>query len=367
MGARLRLFVVALSFAGTSLLGCTCHSTGANEVGVLTRKVTLLGTRGVQPEVYPPGSTYFFPAFVTDWHTYQTQLQNLTMSDRNEQRPDGMEFKTVDGNDVAVDVTVAWRIDPTKAPHLLSRVAPSTQEVQERLVRPATRALVRDALNRLHSEDFYVAEKRFAAAEAGRKLLSAALAEEGIIVEQVILQEHRFHQEYEAVIRDKKLAEQTAEKLRSEALAGAEAAKSNLESAKGKVSQQLAAARGALEQARLRADASLIQARNEADALLAEARAKAKGIEKQNEAMAGAGGRTMVKLRIAEALQSKRVVFLPTGGKGGGGTLQTLDLNPLILPYAAAQAVQATRAKKATGTEAASAPTGGGPAAAPAE
>ena len=85
------------------------------------------------------------------------------------------------------------------------------------LVRPATRALVRDALNVLRSEDFYTADKRFAAEEAARKLLEEALLPEGVIVEQVILQEHRFNPEYEKVIREKKLAEQTAEKLRSEA------------------------------------------------------------------------------------------------------------------------------------------------------
>src|SRR4030081_4171937 len=89
--------------------GCTFHSTDSTEVGVLTRKIALFGKAGVQQETYPPGATYTFPAFVTDWNVYNVALQNLEMvadktrGDRNNR--DDLEFKTHDGNDIAVDVT----------------------------------------------------------------------------------------------------------------------------------------------------------------------------------------------------------------------------------------------------------------------
>ncbi len=318
--------------------GCSCHSTGSNEVGVLTRKVAITGEKGVQPETYAPGGSYFFAPFISDWHTFETKLQNLRMAAAagDPDSGDDLEFKTVDGNDISVDITVAWRIDPAKAPYLLSKVGGSTAEVQDRLVRPSARALVRDALNRLHSEDFYVADKRFAAAEEGRKLLATAVEPEGVIIEQVLLQEHRFHKEYEEVIRDKKLAEQTAEKLKSEASAAAEESKRALEAAKGTVAQQIAQAAGGLQEAKLRGDATLVQSKNDASAILAEAKAKAKGIEAENAALGGAGGRTMVKLRIAEALQGKQLLFMPAGRSGA--TLQTLNLNDLIGTYVASQA-----------------------------
>lgn len=322
---------------GLSLAGCRCHSTGANEVGVLTRKLAPFGDKGVQKEVYLPGGTYFFAPLLTDWHTFETKLQNLRMVTSSDRRAtDDVEFKTVDGNDISVDVTVAWRIEPAKAPHLLQKVGEDTEDIQVRLVRPAARAYVRDALNRLRSEDFYVADKRYAAAEEARRLLTAALSLEGVVVEQVILGEHRFNPAYEEVIRDKKLAEQNGEKLKSEATAATEEAKRNLESAKGRVSQQLAQAQGELQKARLTADAALIQAQNEAEAILVEAKAKAQGIEKENAALSGTGGRTMVKLRIAEALQGKRLIFVP-GGKGAA--IQTLDVNQLIQYHAADKAL----------------------------
>ncbi len=332
--------LLALAAVGGVTQGCTCHSTGANEVGVLTRKLAPFGTKGVQEPQYDPGATYFFPAIITDWHVFETKLQNLRMvkAPGGEEPGDDVEFKTVDGNDISVDITVAWRIEPSKAPYILQRVGESTEDVQERLVRPAARAYVRDALNRLKSEDFYVADKRYAAAEEAKALLSGALNPEGVVVEQVILGEHRFHPAYEEVIREKKLAEQNAEKLKSEATAALEEAKRNLESARGRVSQQIAQAEGELKKARLGADANLIRAKNEGEAILAEAKSRAQGIEKENAAMAGAGGRTMVKLRIAEAIKGKRIVLLPTGK---GANLQTLDVNQLLNAAAAQRALPA--------------------------
>ncbi len=319
---------------------CTFHSTDSTEVGVLTRKIALVGKAGVQQETYPPGATYTFPAFITDWHVFNVALQNLTMAkskaegDRAER--DDIEFKTHDGNDISVDVTVAWRIDAAKTPWILEHVGGSTSEVKENLVRPACRSIVRDVLNTMTSEEFYVSDKRFEKAETARELLSRVLAQEGVIVERVILGEHHFHPEYEKVIHDKKLAEQTAERMVSEGNAAQQEALRNLETAKGQVSQKIATARGALDQMKLHADADYFRAQREAEAILAEKKARAKGVEKTNQAMSGAGGRAMVKLRVAEALAGKQIVFVPSGGKGGG--LQTVNINDLLAKFAFAQA-----------------------------
>ena len=327
--------LLVLFLASLPLSGCTCHSTGSTEVGVLTRKLAfagLLGRAGVQPEVYAPGATYLFPAFVTDWNTFDVSLQNLAMvkdptrGDRAQE--DDLSFKTVDGNDVRVDVTVAWQVEPKRAPYLLNKVGENVEEVKEKLVRPACRSVVRDVLNELRSEEFYVSEKRFAKASEARDRLQAVLGPEGIAVRQVILGEHRFNPDYEHVIRDKKLAEQNSEKVRSETRAAAEQWKSELEKAKGTVFQQLAAAAGALDTARLTADASDVQNQKQAEAIVAERRAHAEAVRKQNEALAGSGGKALVKLRIAEALAGKQLVFLPTGKSGVG--VQTLNLNQLL-------------------------------------
>src|SRR5207248_3760956 len=168
-----------------------------------------------------------------------------------------------------------------------------------------------------------------------REKVSRVLAQEGVIVERVILGEHHFHPDYEKVIHDKKLAEQTAERMVSEGHAAQQEALRNLETAKGQVSQKIAGARGALDQVKLHADADFYSSQKESEAILAEKKAHAKGVEKTNQAMSGTGGRTLVKLRVAEALAGKQIVFLPSGGKAGG--LQTMNLNDLLARYAIAQ------------------------------
>ena len=324
---------------------CTFHSTDSTEVGVLTRKIGIFGKSGVQQETYPPGATYTFPAIITDWNVYNVALQNLEMTSSrtsgDRATKDDIEFKTHDGNDISVDVTVAWRVDTSKAPYILEHVGGSTPEVKENLVRPACRSIVRDVLNTMTSEEFYVSDKRFEKAERARELLATVLAPEGVIIERVIMGEHHFHPEYEKVIHDKKLAEQTGERMVSEGHAAQQEALRNLETAKGQVNQKIATASGQLAQVRLHADADFYSSQREAEAILAERRAHAKGVAKQNQAMSGAGGRTLVKLRVAESLAGKQIVFLPGGGKGGG--LQTVNLNELLARYAASETLRQSR------------------------
>jgi hypothetical protein len=124
----------------------------------------------------------------------------------------------------------------------------------------------------------------------------------------------------------------------SEGKAAEQESLAKLAKARGEVDQKIASARGSLEQVKLGADASLFEAKTRAEAIKAEKAAKAQGVRKQNEAMAGAGGRTLVKLRIAEALEGKQILFVPGGGKSGA--LQTTNVNDLLSRFAAAAEVQ---------------------------
>jgi regulator of protease activity HflC (stomatin/prohibitin superfamily) len=313
--------------------GCVSESTGETEVGVLVCKVSLgCQNKGVQQALYPPGSTNFFAPFIRDFYRFDTKVQNLEMVADNKRGDrsvrDDLELKTTDGNDISMDVTVVWQIDPRRAPSLLENVGTSTDEVKEKLVRPMARTLVRDVLNELDSESVYNSDKRFEKAEKAHRQLSDALAPFGLNVTQVILHEHRFHPDYEQVIHDRKLAEQRAEQLKSEAEAATQESLRNLESARGKVAADIAGAEGRLKQAQLAADAALYAQQQNAEALLTERTAKAKAIAKRNEALRGSGGRAMVKLKVAEALDGKAIVLVPSGQ--AGAAFNRLDVNKLV-------------------------------------
>lgn len=335
MGTKLRTPALALGAALLPLLGgCVPHSLGSTEVGVRTLKVAVVGEPGVSPDVYAPGATYFFPPVVFDWAVFDVGIRNLTMvRDVNagaRQGDDALAFKTLDGNDISVDITIAWRVMPEKAPYLLQFVGSDTQEVEERLVRPVTRTVLRDVLNELRSEQYYDADVRFQRAELARRVCNEYLNPEGVTVDQVLLGEHKFHAEYEAVIAEKTVADQEASRLRSETEAAREEMRRELEKAKGEVNQNIEQARGGAERAQLEADAAFYQRQREAEALLAEARARTEGLKAQAKAMSGAGGKNMVKIKVAEALQGKPMIFVPTGG----ADLRTTNMNDLINKYA---------------------------------
>jgi regulator of protease activity HflC (stomatin/prohibitin superfamily) len=306
--------------------GCATRSTGANEVGVRVNKLT-----GVDSRIYAPGGTYFFLPFINDWYTFSTKTHALAMvaqrgqGDRGE--VDDIEFKTLDGNDVGVDVTVLYRIDPQKAVHILEKVAVNDNDLKEKVVRPLARSLIRDALNTLTSEDIYT-EKKFKAGQAAAEALNKAFAPYGLVCENITLGDHRFHPNYQKAIVDKKVYDQQVNTNRSakEAAQGQWAA--TLEKVKGDVEQQIAQEQGVAAQVRLTADAYYYSKQKEAEAIYAQKTNEAKGVLELNRAMASSGGRTNVKLRIAKALEGKKIMILP-GGTGAVG-LQKVDINDLI-------------------------------------
>ena len=130
MSAMHRFSILAgglLLLAGT-LAGCTPHTTGATEVGVKFNKITS------SVEVMQPGANYFFMPVVNDWKRYDISLRNLVMTAQTDsgdrQGKDDLRFKTRDGNDIETDVTVRWRIDPSKAADIWRSVAPTTESLK---------------------------------------------------------------------------------------------------------------------------------------------------------------------------------------------------------------------------------------------
>jgi hypothetical protein len=101
-----------------------------------------------------------------------------------------------------------------------------------------------------------------------------------------------------------------------------------LEEAKGEVNKMVADADGQYLKAKIEADVYQEQQQLLAKAIQAEGIAEAKGIQEMNNALAGVGGKAIVKLRIAEAIQGKSIILLPVSE--GGMNLKTTDINRLI-------------------------------------
>ncbi len=307
----LRPWITAVFLAPPALLAtaCTPHHTGPTEVGVVFNKVT----RSMERK--PPGATYFFLPFVNDWKTYDISQRSLVMNadrstgDRRDK--DDLRFKTRDGNDIDTDVTVRWRIDPLRAAYIWKTVAPSSDELEHRLLRPMARTYVRDVLNRLDSEEFYNPRLRFAAATDATNLLADRMRPYGVTVESVLLGDFSFKPEYQNLINQRKEAEKQAEKLEAQILATQAANQANLQQKVAELTQELTAAEGGFEQAKREADAYLVRRQQEAQATLAERTASAEGIRRERAALNSSAGDAYVNLQLIEALQKKEIRQIP--------------------------------------------------------
>lgn len=326
---RSAIILVAWLFAMT---GCVPHTTDSTEVGVRTVKFAIWGEKGVEDRVYAPGSTYFFSPFINDWHTFDTKLQNLEMTyvqSRGDRRTrDDLLFKTIDGNDISLDVIIAYRINPQQAPNILQFVANNNEMLREKIVRTIARSKPRDIFGELTTEEFYVADRREGQSQKAKEILQDILGPMGIVVEKVLTKDYRFNPEYQKAIEDKKVADQRVEKNKSAQRAALEEYIRKLEEARGEVNKLIADADGQYRKAKIEADVYYEQQKLIAEAIKTEGIATAKGIQEMNNAMTGSGGEALVKLRIAEAIQGKRIILLPISE--GGMNLKTTDINQLI-------------------------------------
>lgn len=314
---------------------CWPHRTGPTEVGVRTIKWSPFRAAGVDEKVFAPGGVYFFPAVINDWTTLDTRLFNVEMTYTtkrgNRGDRDDLLFKTIDGNDISLDVILAYRIDPAKAPFIIQYVGSSDYEVNDKVVRTIARSKPRDIFGELKTEEFYIAEKRDQKAEAVKAILNNMLGPYGIIVERVSTKDYRFNPAYQKAIEDKKVADQVAEQNKSATKATQEEYLKRLEDARGEVNKMVAAADGSFKQAQIQVDAYYQKQQHLAQAIEAEGQADAKGILEMNKALAGSGGEVMVKMKVAEALAGKPILVLPLSGSGMD--LKTTDVNKLLETY----------------------------------
>ncbi len=321
MRAIKNLLVLAIVVIGFIVFGASSYrSTDSTEVGV--RTVKWFGKRGVVDRVYQPGAAYFiFPIF-NDWNTFDTRLQVIEMKG-----PDQLIFKTKDGNDIFMDITFSYRIEPNKAPYIRQFVAGNDEELREKIFKTVARSRTRDFFGELSTEEFTRTEDRNVEVERAKIGLQQIFDDYGIIVERVAVMDYRFDPDYQKVITEKKIAEAKTLEIRAQIEAQREMNKKNLNDAGGQVRALMAAAVGRYSNTVSAADAYFDQKKMIAEAILREGTNTAQAIVKQREAMGSAGGETQIQLAIATNLLGKRIIMIPSGN---AVNFQTLDLNKML-------------------------------------
>ena len=316
--------------AGAVLLALAsggCGATSSTEVGVRTSLFGILEKRGEQ-QVYEPGGIYFFLPIVNTWNTLPISQQNLLMNanpnEGDRPVPDDITFKTKDGNNVYIDVNVMWRVDPKKVGYLIAHVGQSVEEIKTRLVRPISRSVIRDMFNEITSEEYYQVTVKNRVAGKAREELAKTLADHGVIVDLLQVQQHRFDAEYQAAINAQKQAEADVQTLIEQQKNMEVQKKSELEAKRSQWNQELEDALGEAGRIRNEADAYYQTKTNEAKAVVAAAQAEAEGVRKEAEALGKLGGDAYVKIQVSQQLSKKRILLVP------GTNVSTLDVNKMV-------------------------------------
>jgi hypothetical protein len=171
-------------------------------------------------------------------------------------------------------------------------------------------------------------------------MMNSQLNREGIVVEKVLLEEHRF----ERVLKDgsvdrsyqdkidetQKLGQDTErELLRIDTIKAQKAQEFN--EVQAKVNRQIAEADGYAKQSRFKGDSYLQERSNISKGILATGKAEVDGLKQKIAALAGDGGRAILKLEVARNLAKEKPSFVTLGSNGGGAIdVRRMDTNDLL-------------------------------------
>ena len=329
------------------ILMCAMGSVKGDEVGILVNNLT------GEVTLYENPGTYIYNAITSDMHLLDKKEQTIEMTaDPNRGDKRGADFvrvKTRDGSDVNVDVTINYRLIPSEALKIIQESGPG-DAYKKKWVRAYSRSICRNELGKLKTEEFYKSSLRTQKANSAKKLLNEHLRPHGVEITTVQVQSFKFYDEYEAKIREKKLADQEVEEQKSQADASREMMKRRIierekskevEIAKyvGTLKKQLLEAQAEAEKAKKASDAyyykttqnaeaELYRRKREAEAILAEKKAEATGVRKLCNALAGEGGRNMVLLEYAKKLNKMTLMGQPYTLDSSVGKVQHLGFVP---------------------------------------
>ncbi len=226
------------------------------ERGVVISAVAPLGYR---TEALQPGLRWIIP-FAESVKVYPISRETYTMSiapsEGSVQGDDSIAARTLDGQEIYVDASVIYSIDPTK----VVQVHIQWQDRYVELIRAQTRGIIRDAVSQYRVEEV-VSTKRFELVQLITENLRTKVEENGLILDDFVLRNIAFSTEYAASVEQKQIAEQQAQQ------------------AKFVVEQKKQEAEQAREVAKGLADAAVTKAQGEADARLIQAEAEARALQ----------------------------------------------------------------------------------------
>jgi regulator of protease activity HflC (stomatin/prohibitin superfamily) len=277
---------------------------------------------GVRPEPLQPGLKWVVP-FLETVIPYPISRQTYTMSimgnEGQRQGDDSITARTLDGQEVLIDASIIYAIDPKE----VVKVHIDWQDrYGEDLVRPQARGVIRDAVSQYGVEEV-VSTKREEMIQKINEKLAEKLDQNGLVLVDFVLRNISFSPEYAASVEQKQIAEQQAQQ------------------AKFVVEQRKQEAEQARQQAQGAADSAIIRAKGEAESRLIQAEAEKKALEFIQQAIKDSP-ELLSYLYINKIAPGVQVMLLPnntplfyslpTLAPGSNLTLPGLEPTPIPTP-----------------------------------
>lgn len=165
----------------------------------------------VQPDILESGLHIIDP--VVEVTTFDSRTQNYTMSaqttEGQKMGDDAIRVLSSDGLEVTVDLTVLYRVIPSKTPDILQNIG---TDYIDKIVRPVSRTAIRDNAVSYEAVSLY-SIKRQEFQDRIYKAISASFAKNGIELQQLLVRNITLPASVKASIESKINAEQDAQKM----------------------------------------------------------------------------------------------------------------------------------------------------------
>ena len=266
----------------------------ADQYGIV---ISALQPTGYRTTPLAPGLHWVVP-FLENVQSYSIAKQTYTMATTTGEGQvagdDSIQARTKDGQQVFIDASVIYSIDPA---HLVQLHITWQNRFQDNVVRPVVRSAIRDAVSQYGVEEI-VSTKRSDLEQTISTTIEQGLAANNLIMEDFLLRNIRFSDEYAAAVEQKQIAEQQA--LQAQFV---------VEQKKQEAEQARQVAQGA-------ADAVVINAQGEAQAILLKAQAQAQANDLLSKSLTP---ELLTYTYINKIAPNVQVMYLPSG-------------TPLLLP-----------------------------------
>jgi regulator of protease activity HflC (stomatin/prohibitin superfamily) len=178
----------------------------ADQRGVV---ISAIAPKGYRDQVLQPGLRWVIP-FAENVKTYSVARQTYTMSvasaEGQVQGDDSIRARTRDGQEVNVDASVIYSIDP----NMIIQLHIEWQDrYQDAVVRPLARGVIRDMASQYGIEEI-VSSKRAEMVQKITDELTIKLGENNLTLVDFILRDIHFTEQYAAAVEQKQIAEQNA-------------------------------------------------------------------------------------------------------------------------------------------------------------